>query len=192
VWDYKIIYTKKSYNIYVSSRQIISKNKLVISVCIVCALLIGVLVFVHFRFPKRYCDIITMASETHNIEPSLIYAVILSESGFDRYAVSSAGAMGLMQIMPSTAEYIARERGIEFSEEMLFDPAINIDFGTYYLARMFRRFGNQKEALAAYNAGEGNVSAWRASDLDRIPFRETRDYVRRVTFARRIYRFLGV
>jgi len=133
-----------------------------------------------------------MASETHNIEPSLIYAVILSESGFDRYAVSSAGAMGLMQIMPSTAEYIARERGIEFSEEMLFDPAINIDFGTYYLARMFRRFGNQKEALAAYNAGEGNVSAWRASDLDRIPFRETRDYVRRVTFARRIYRFLGV
>jgi len=175
-----------------SGHKIISKNKLIISMCIVCTMFIFGLIFVHFRFPKRYCDIIAAASEVHNVEPALIYAVILSESGFDRYAVSSAGAVGLMQIMPSTAEYIARERGIEFSEEMLFDPAINIDFGTYYLNRMFKRFGNQKEALAAYNAGEGNVSAWRALDLERIPFQETRNYVRRVAFARKVYLFLGV
>jgi len=172
--------------------QFVQKNKFTIALCIIGAILIGTISFTYLRFPRRYSDIVLQASLTHGIEPALIYAVILSESGFDRYAVSHAGAVGLMQIMPSTAEFIARQRGIEFNKEMLFDPATNIDFGTYYLARMYKRFGNMREAIAAYNAGEGNVSAWRASDLNRIPFTETRNYVRRVRFATRVYKFLGV
>ena len=171
-------------------KDYLKKYRVTAVLCFVGAVLILSTSFIYVRFPRKYCDIIALASAEHNIEPSLIRAVIFAESGFDSNAVSRAGAVGLMQIMPATAEYIARQRGIEFSQNMLLGPATNIDFGAYYLARLLRRFGNQREALAAYNAGEGNVSNWRALDLERIPFRETRNYVVRVGWAQRVYRFL--
>jgi len=147
----------------------------------------------HSRFPLKYNDIIIEASQRHGVAPSLVHAVIFAESGFNASAVSSAGAMGLMQLMPRTAAFAAEQLGIEFKEEKLFDPAFNINLGVFYLARLLRRFPTQRDAIAAYNAGEGNVSNWLARDLNRIPFPETRRYVARVTRAQWVYRtFRGV
>ena len=155
-------------------------------------LLISAFTAVLFRFPRTYNDIVLRYANEFNVEPAFIHAVIWAESGYDRFAVSRMGAKGLMQLMPATAEYVAGILRIEFSKELLFEPEYNIRLGTFYLSRMLRRFGSDRNAIAAYNAGEGNVSNWIARDLTEFPFRETRNYVRRVTFARRVYRFLGV
>jgi len=147
--------------------------------------------FVIVRFPKRFNDIVQEASVRHGVDPALIHAVILAESSYDPNAVSSAGAVGLMQIMPRTAEYVAGLMSIEFNPDLLFDPYYNINLGTFYLARLMRRF-DLTNAIAAYNAGEGNVAIWIARDISPIPFPETRTYVRRVMFYKRVYRMRGV
>ena len=150
------------------------------------------------RLPLRHDDIIRQQANAKNLDPSLIAAVIYVESRF-RDQTSHAGAKGLMQIMPSTADYIARKSGgTEFVQGDLADPQINIAYGSWYLRYLLEHYhGNTILALAAYNAGEGKVDEWwrNASDrgerfrvADHIPFAETRDYVSKVPSARRDYR----
>ena len=150
------------------------------------------------RLPLRHDDIIRQQANDKNLDPSLIAAVIYVESRF-RDQTSHAGAKGLMQIMPSTADYIARKSGgTEFVQGDLADPQINIAYGSWYLRYLLERYhGNTILALAAYNAGEGKVDEWwrNASDrgerfrvADHIPFPETRGYVSKVLSARRDYR----
>jgi soluble lytic murein transglycosylase len=124
--------------------------------------------------------------------------VIYVESRF-RDQTSHAGAKGLMQIMPSTADYIARKSGgTEFVQGDLADPQINISYGSWYLRYLLEHYhGNVPLALAAYNAGEGKVDEWWREASERgqtfnvanhIPFPETRAYVGKVLDARRAYR----
>ena len=109
------------------------------------------------------------AAQKYNLPPALIKAVIKAESNFDANAVSSAGAQGLMQLMPATAE----ELGVKNS----FDIEQNIDGGSHYLRKMLDQFGgNTKLALAAYNAGPGTVEKFKGN----VPYTETRNYVKRV------------
>jgi soluble lytic murein transglycosylase len=128
------------------------------------------------------------ASE-YGVDPGLVRAVIECESGGRVGAVSRAGALGLMQIMPSTASMIAAELDLPApSRGDLFDPEINIRFGTYYLAKMSNRFENLHLALAAYNAGPANVRRWMAENpgasgaevVKTSAYGETRHYVSRV------------
>lgn len=105
-------------------------------------------------------DAIADASLRYGVSPETILAVIRIESAFDVDAESAAGAIGLMQLLPSTAEEIARELRMEWAgEETLRDPAANIEMGTYYLTKLLGRFNDLSVALAAYNEGPGRVAA---------------------------------
>ena len=148
--------------------------------------------------PLRHEDIIRQQARDKDLDPALIAGVIYTESRF-RDQTSPAGAKGLMQILPSTADYIAsKSGGTEFEQGDLATPQINIAYGSFYLRYLLDKYDDKEIlALAAYNGGEGQVDRWRASARERgeefrvadhIPFRETRDYVGRVLEAREGYR----
>jgi soluble lytic murein transglycosylase len=133
--------------------------------------------------PLRHEDIIRQQAREKNVDASLIAAVIYAESRF-RDQTSHAGARGLMQITPTTANEIERlSGGTTFKLADLADPEINIRYGTFYLGELLRRYqGNEVAALAAYNAGPTKVDEWggAALTLEGIPLEETRGYVAEV------------
>ena len=143
--------------------------------------------------PLRHDDIIRQQARDKDLDPSLIAAVIYAESRF-RDQTSAAGARGLMQVTPTTAQEIARKSGgTEFHEGDLATPQVNIAYGSWYLRWLLQRYGgNEMLAVAAYNAGTGNVDRWIARDpgmkKDEIPFPETRAYVDQVLDVRPDYR----
>jgi soluble lytic murein transglycosylase len=143
--------------------------------------------------PLRHEDIIRQQARDKDLDASLIAAVIYAESHF-RDQTSAAGARGLMQITPQTADEIARRSGgTEFEQGDLGTPQINISYGSWYLRWLLDHYGgNETLAVAAYNAGTGNVDGWIARDpglrAREIPFPETRAYVVKVLDARGAYR----
>ena len=129
-----------------------------------------------------------MHAREHGLDPALVAAVIYQESKFRSDAKSSSGAIGLMQITPSTARGIAiRTHGSAFHTDDLYNPEINIRYGAWYLKNLFDKYGSERLVLAAYNAGQGNVDRWRANG-EPIQFAETRAYVKRVEHLKAIYR----
>jgi soluble lytic murein transglycosylase len=146
--------------------------------------------------PLRHEDIIRQQARAKNLDPALIAAVIYQESKF-RPRTSPAGAEGLMQILPSTAKFIARRTGgTAFVPSDLGTPQVNIAYGSYYLRYLIDRYGGNKTlAIAAYNAGETNVARWISDaggpssfDPKDIPFPETRAYVQNVEQHQKDYR----
>jgi soluble lytic murein transglycosylase len=147
--------------------------------------------------PLGYSSIIRQQAADKHLDPSLVAAVIYAETKFDA-RTSSAGAEGLMQLMPQTASFLAhRSGGSAFTTADLATPQVNIAYGTYYIRYLLDEFhGNLVAALAAYNGGDTNVHHWiaraRAAGhsfaIADIPFPETRDYVQRVLQARSEYR----
>jgi soluble lytic murein transglycosylase len=135
--------------------------------------------------PLRHEDIIKQQAREKDLDPTLIAAVIYEESRF-RPRTSSAGAEGLMQIVPDTAHFIAdRSGGTQFETDDLASPQINIQYGAWYLRYLIQQYGDEDIAVAAYNAGETNVHQWieeagglAAFDVDSdVPFPETQHYV---------------
>jgi soluble lytic murein transglycosylase len=150
------------------------------------------------RLPLRHDDVIRQQAADKDVDASLIAAVIYTESHF-RDQTSRAGAKGLMQLMPGTADYIARlSGGTAFEQGDLATPQINIAYGSYYLHYLLKKYrGSEVLALAAYNGGEGKVDEWLAGAAARgetfdvarhIPFPETREYVNKVLAAQKSYR----
>jgi soluble lytic murein transglycosylase len=147
--------------------------------------------------PLKHDDIIRQQAADKNLDPALIAAVIYEESRF-RDQTSHAGARGLMQITPETADFIARRSGgNRFVQEDLATPQINIAYGSYYLRYLIDHYGgNETLAIAAYNAGQTNVDRWVAQaggpdafdSARHIPFPETRAYVENVSASRESYR----
>jgi soluble lytic murein transglycosylase len=139
-------------------------------------------------------------AESRNLDPALLSAVILEESRFDPQALSVAGARGLMQIMPGTGKDIAKSLKVRpYGDQQLYDPELNIRFGSWYLARLLEEFGGKAHlAVAAYNAGPRAVRDWLArfpgvaedEFVERIPYAETRNYVVRVLTSRQVYKIL--
>ena len=149
-----------------------------------------------FFYPLSYKDEIIYTAEKYGLDASLLFAVARVESGFNANSISAKGAVGLMQILPSTARYIAEKKGI--SEYDLSDVATNLDFGGYYLSYLSDRFCGLTEIAAAYNAGEGTVKSWLrdsrySSDglrLTEIPYAETAAYVKKICESLKRYKKL--
>jgi soluble lytic murein transglycosylase len=156
--------------------------------------------FWQMLYPLAWRGDLTDVAQRANVDPFLVAAVVREESNYHPRAVSRAGARGLMQLMPGTAQPLARHRGLPFAGgALLDDPRANLELGTSFLAGLLRDLGDPRLALAAYNAGPGRLKQWwqsrRTSDLEafveQIPFDETRQYVKRVMASwdeyRRIY-----
>jgi soluble lytic murein transglycosylase len=150
--------------------------------------------------PLRHEDIIRQQARDKDLDPALIAAVIYGESKF-RDQTSNAGAKGLMQLLPGTAEFIARRTGgTEFEQRDLGNPQINIAYGCWYLRYLLDRYnGNTVAAIAAYNAGHRRIDRWggAALDLRDIRFAETEQYTREVLdkrdeYAKRYSKELGL
>ena len=171
-------------------------RRFVVSVVLIAAVAAG---FVYLRsgeptwvqrihYPLRYEQIVRGHARNYQLDPALLAAVIYQESRFKADARSEAGAIGLMQLQPDTAKGIAiRTGGSRFQTADLYNPEINIRYGSWYLRHLLSKYDDEKLALAAYNAGQSNVDTWRAEGKG-IQFSETRAYVDRVEDLKEIYR----
>jgi soluble lytic murein transglycosylase len=143
--------------------------------------------FERLRYPLRYEQIVRGHARNYRLDPALLAAVIYQESKFRADAKSSSGAIGLMQLRPDTAKGIAiRTGGSRFQTSDLYNPEINVRYGSWYLRHLLTKYGDEKTALAAYNAGQRNVDRWRAAGQG-IQFSETRAYVDRVEDLKDVY-----
>lgn len=139
-------------------------------------------------YPLRYEQIVRGHADNYSLDPALLAAVIYQESKFKANARSTSGAIGLMQLLPDTAKGIALHTGgSAFRVDDLYDPEINVRYGAWYLRHLLRKYGEERSALAAYNAGQDNVDRWRREGRG-IQFSETRAYVDRVEKLKQIYR----
>ena len=142
---------------------------------------------------RGYLPLFRAESAEWGVPLFLLLAVVNAESAFDARAVSDAGAVGLMQVMPATAGWVAASNGWAYAPEMLYEPAYNVRVGAAYLAYLATKFEGEW-VYAAYNAGEGMAAQWikEGVSADAVPYRETREYVRKVrklskAYARRGY-----
>ena len=143
-----------------------------------------------YIYPYPFKEKVEYYADRYNVDSDLIAGVILAESKFNQEATSNYGAKGIMQIMPETALWIAKQiEDDSFTVEKLYIPDTNIKYGTWYLSELQEEFeGNEILMLAAYNAGRGNVHDWMKKyhwnmdfkDYEKIPFPETREYVKKV------------
>jgi len=147
--------------------------------------------------PIKYEAIVEKYSDLFNVPRELIYGVIKAESGFRSDAVSSAGAVGLMQIMPETFEDIAKRLKEESNPDSVYAPETNIRYGTFYLRYLYDMFRDWDLAIIAYNAGLGRVSEWlndpeiiKDGEIVYIPIEETRNYLKRVNKNTEVYKRL--
>jgi soluble lytic murein transglycosylase len=151
-------------------------------------------------WPLAFHESVTRANQEFEFDPALVYAVMREESAYRPEVSSPAGALGLMQLIPPTADRVAGELGLTgFEPTRLFDPSVNIRFGTFYLRSLVQRFsGSRPLAIASYNAGPEAVTRWLDRDgalppdvfVDSVPYGETRRYLRRVLRSYHMYRVL--
>lgn len=184
-----------------------------ITMFLVCAVILALLVFttnifdglknkvMTYFYPQDYSQYVSTYAKEYDVDEALVYAVIRTESGFDSDAKSSVGAMGLMQMMPSTFESTQKmlDGKITHKEAELYDPQVSIKYGVYYLSFLLDHYdGAEKLAVAAYNGGYANVDSWLEDaryskdgmTLSDIPFAETKKYVERVEDAKSVYESL--
>ena len=150
-------------------------------------------------YPQKYSEYVYRYSEQSDVDPLLVFAVIKAESNFDEVVVSSSGAIGLMQLMEKTALEQAGKHNKNYEYKDLYNPEINIELGTAYLAELINKYnGNYYLAVTAYNAGIGVVDGWIAngtinpdgSDIENIPYKETNNYVRKIVKNYKMYKEL--
>ena len=145
-----------------------------------------------------YLDCVEKYSNEYDVDKYLILAIIKAESNFDEKAISKKKAIGLMQLLQDTAEEIAPKIDIEVNEQNIFEPELNINLGTKYISILLQKYKNVGLAVAAYNAGSGNVDNWieekillsDGSNIENVPFAETNTYVRKILRDYEIYRKL--
>ena len=169
----------------------------VLGVLVLVLSILLIFIFYFLIYPVKYKNIVQKYSAEYSINIETIYAVIKAESNFNKNAVSLKGAVGLMQLLPSTADWISNL--LNENDYDLKDAETNIKYGTYYLRYLYNKFEYLDTAICAYNAGEGTVRNWLnnpeySSDfktLNVIPYKETREYLNKVKFYERVYKGRG-
>ena len=151
-------------------------------------------------YPLEHYELIEKYSKQYGLDPAMVCALIQAESGFNADATSPKGAKGLMQLMDDTASWIAPQIPIEnFNVFRIKEPELNIRLGCWYLGYLNKRFdGDLTLMVAAYNAGSGNIDKWLDNEkysadgktLDKIPYTETKKYVRKIKINQYVYRLL--
>ncbi len=139
-----------------------------------------------YLYPLKYREEIIEISDFYGVDRALIFATVNVESRFDKNARSNKGAKGLMQITDDTATFIAKS--IKAYSYDIYDVKTNLSFGCYYIKYLIDRFGGERLAMIAYNAGEGNVKNWLLNPkyskdgktLSQIPFKESREYIEKI------------
>ena len=168
-------------------------KKLLIVLVAIIVLIVAVAICINklmikVMYKKEYSEYVSKYSAEYEVDENLIYALIKAESKFEADVISNKNAMGLMQLMPATAEEVANKNNIEITE-------VNIKLGTIYISTLLKKYECIEIALAAYNAGIGNVDKWiengtikaDGSDIENIPFKETNTYVRKIMRDYKIY-----
>ncbi len=145
-------------------------------------------IFAELQYPLAYEELIIAESKVHELDPFLVAAVIYAESRYRPEATSHVGARGLMQLMPATAQGIARRMGdADFTIDQLYDPATNIKYGTFHLQGLMGRYqGDLAPAIVAYNGGGGAGDRYQAGDRSTVPLESLR-YVEKVLAAKKAY-----
>lgn len=177
------------------------KTVIKIGIVVALALLIAFVVVpaVAKQFlPLKYADVIEQYSQEYDVPEELIAGVIQAESGWRETVVSSAGAVGLMQLTPETFEWLQSKTGENYEEAELKNPEVNIKYGVYNLSRLRESFESEKTQLAAYNAGPARVREWlknpEYSDdgitLKKIPISETEKYVDKIELYKKLYKYI--
>lgn len=144
--------------------------------------------FYSYNYPMKYNENIRAYAKEFNTNSAIIASVANVESNFKENAKSNKGAIGIMQLMPTTAEWIAKKIGEEYDETKLYVAEYNLKLGSYYLSYLIDYFGDEKLGICAYNAGQGNVASWLndkkysadGKTLDKIPYKETSNYLNKV------------
>lgn len=196
------MYLKYRGNTY-ERRENLKNKKILIIIGLILLVFVFLLIFkdklLKIMYPKTYSEIVTIYEEEYGVEENLIYAVIKAESNFKINAVSNRGALGLMQLMEETASDVAKKANIDIDfeniKEELLNPGNNINIGTKYLSQLLEKYKNKEVALAAYNAGIGTVDKWIEEgtikedglDIEKIPYKETNNYVRKILRDYNIY-----
>lgn len=153
-------------------------------------------ILVKVSYPEKYTNYVEKYAQEYKIEKELIYAIIKAESNFREDVISKKEAIGLMQILESTANDVAKLIDIEITKEDLLQADTNINLGTKYISLLIEKYNNLELAIAAYNAGIGNVDRWiedgiikaDGTDIEKIPFKETNNYVRKVIRNYKVYK----
>ena len=169
---------------------------LVVAVIILILTIILRNVIIKISYPQKYSEYVEKYAKEYQVEKELIYAMIKAESNFKADAISSKNAFGLMQLLESTANEVAKEIEQEITKEEILNPETNIHLGTKYLSNLLSKYGNIELAVAAYNAGIGNVDSWiekgtiekDGTNIENIPFKETNNYVRKILRDYEMYR----
>lgn len=177
------------------------KRTIIILSILIAAALAGCLwmkidnVILEKTHPLKYTEYVEKYSAQYSVPKEIIYGVIKTESGYDSDVVSKKGAIGLMQITPETFEWLcSKEPCDDTNPQLLYNPEINIHYGTYFLSLLYTEFGTWENAFAAYNAGRGKVTEWLSQEehssngrLVDIPYPETAEYVEKVIDATENY-----
>lgn len=147
--------------------------------------------------PLKYEELVEKYSEEYMVPKEIVYAVIKCESSFKSDAVSHKGAIGLMQLTPDTYSWLTTKTGGDPNPALLYEPETNIAYGTYFLSMLYSEFNSWDNTFAAYNAGRSRVKSWLLDEkyseygvLKNIPYKETRNYIKKVNSAAQTYKRL--
>ena len=172
------------------------KKITIVIIIIVLAILLLWMQILPKIYPQKYCEYVEKYAKEYELDPLLIYSIIKAESNFKYNAKSNSNAIGLMQVMLSTAQEMGEDLELEeITEEKLYQPETNIKIGTKYFKILLEKYNNYNLAIIAYNAGMGNLDKWidqgiideQGENIEGIPFPETKNYVKKILKNYQIY-----